>query len=95
MILVDDDSDNICWWCGIYCSYLVGYSVIWNNFQMVVFSKERTLFLTIGTMSYSLNASKYLQVLLSYYHVKSKDCLMGQTFGIGKWQQSYIFKIFA
>lgn len=37
----------------LYCSYMGEYSVIWNSFQMVVFSEERILFLITGMFCYS------------------------------------------
>jgi hypothetical protein len=35
-------------YCYVCVSYMVEFSGIWSNFQMVVISKERILYLTTG-----------------------------------------------
>lgn len=49
-----DTACYIYWLRWLYCSYWVEFSAIWNNFQMVGFSKGRILFLTTGMVCYQL-----------------------------------------
>ena len=45
----------------LHCSYLVEFIVIWNNIQMVVFSKERILFLITGMIYFHYNLLSLLK----------------------------------
>ena len=47
----------------LHCSYLVEFIVIWNNIQMVVFSKERILFLITGMIYFHYNLLSLLKEL--------------------------------